>query len=280
MLTLQGRHPIACPRARRLQPAGLGCGRWFFLMGILLLAGQVVAAEESLEAGPDSRWSSARWKFSTGFDYSKGDYGLDEDTELFYVPLAVEVDLFPVRAKITLPLLSIDGPSGILIDGDRMSAERTTGLGQIMGSLGYLWVPPSTAFPYLELIGKLTAPTETSRDLGNGEWAFALQVDAFKDFGRLTAFGHGGRKFYSGGAASDRLYTSVGASLRVHDRVQIGVAYDWFEASVDSVQDTHQISPFAGIKIGHQFSFGPYGLIGLSEGAPDFGIGISVSWRR
>ncbi len=217
----------------------------------------------------------------TGFDYSRGSYGLDQDTEYYYVPISIEADFFPVRARLTVPILSVDGPSGVLIDGNANgSSTRVTGLGRIVGSLGYLWVPSSTALPYLEVTGKVTAPTETANDLGNGEWAFAIQAELFKSFGDWTAFGQAGRKFYTGSVADDRFYTSIGASVRVHPRVQVGLAYDWYEASVDSVRDTHQLSPFAGFKLGPRLSVGPYGLIGLSQGAPDYGVGFSVSWRR
>ncbi len=238
------------------------------------------AEDEGLESEPGSWWSDARWKYSTGFDYSRGDFGLDEDTVYYYVPLSIEADFFPVRAKITIPLLSVDGPSGVLVDSEADgSSSRETGLGQIVASVGYLWVPPSTAIPYLEMTGKVTLPTETSNDLGNGEWAFAIQADVFKRFGELTIFGTFGRKLYTGSSPDDRFYASGGASVGVHSRVELGVAYDWYEANVDSVRDTHQISPFVGIKVDRHWSVGPYGLIGLSEGAPDYGVGFSLSWR-
>ena len=141
-------------------------------------------------------------------------------------------------------------------------------------------MPFSKRLPFVELIGKLTVPSETSNSLGNGKWAFALQGDAFKRFGRVMAFGSAGRKFYTGSSLDDRFSTSVGASLRVHEGAQLGVAYDRFQASLGSVEDTHQLAPFASFKIGSQWSVMPYGLIGLSDGAPVFGVGLTLSLRR
>lgn len=276
------------PRRRRwLLRSGLRCRVARAISRSVLLACSLLlpslAAGQPLEEGAPEQpsiWSDVRWKFSTGFDYSTGDYGLDEDTELLYVPLSVEADFFPVRFKLTLPLISLDGPAAVLIDGPSAGTGRTTGLGQIITGVGYLWVPPSEAIPYVEGVFKVTAPTETSDDLGAGEWGFALQADVFKRFGPVLGFGTFGRKFYTGSVLDDRFYTSVGASFEVNDWIQLGLAYDWFEASVDSVRDTHQLSPFAGFELAKDWSFGPYGLIGLSQGAPDWGVGFALSLRR
>lgn len=259
-----------------------GCTRALALLALGLLAGPAGAADASLGA-EGSAWDEIRWKYSIGFDYSRGDYGLDEDTDLIFVPVSIEADLFPVRAKLTVPFLNIDGPSGVRFDNpdaDGTESGSASGLGQIVGSLGYLWVPSSKQLPLVEFIGKLTIPSATSDSLGNDDWAFALQSDVFKRYGRLLAFGTAGRKFYTGSSLDDRFYASVGGSVRVHEDVQLGVAYDWFEASLDSVEDTHQLSPFASFKIGKGWSVGPYGLIGLSDGAPDFGMGFTLSVRR
>ncbi len=243
-------------------------------------AGPTHAESENSENEADSLWSTVRWKYSTGLDYSRGDFGLEDDTELIYVPVSVEADFFPVRVKLMLPFLSIEGPSSVPIAGGGSATKRSSGLGQMVGSIGYLWVPSSKALPFVEGSGKLNAPSETSADLGNGAWAISLQVDAFKRFGPLSAFANFGRKFYVDSTLDNRFYTSVGASLRLHERLNVGLAYDWYQASTNSVEDTHQISPFVGVKLGSQWSVGPYALVGLSDGAPDYGLGFTMSLRR
>ena len=197
------------------------------------------------------------------------------------MPISVEADFFAVRAKLTLPILEIDGGSGVLPDDGSRLDGSASGIGQIVGSVGYMWVPASRPVPYLEVAGKLTIPSETSDELDNGEWAVALQGDAFKHFGRLSTFARLGRKFYTGSSLDDRFYASVGASLRPDDWLQLGVAYDWYQASVDSVQDTHELSPFVAIKIGSSGSVGPCVVLGLSDGSADYyGLGFTIRLRR
>lgn len=281
MLTRQIHSATGCSLARCFSAAHVWLARASTLVLLILgcISGQAGAQTESVESEFDSWWTQTKWRYTTGLDYSRGDYGLTEDTEIIYVPISVEADFFPMRARIMLPFLSIDGPTGVLPGGGGTVSGTTRGLGQLVGSFGYLWMPPSQALPYLEFTGKVTAPTETSEDLGNGAWAFSLQVDPFKSFGRLLAFGRLGRKFYTGGTSDDRFYASVGASFRLHERYRLGVAYDWYQASTDSVQDTHELSPYFGIKIGKHWSISPYGLIGLSDGAPDLGMGVTLSVR-
>ncbi len=259
--------------------ACLVCARGLGFLVLVLIANRVGAEQASVEPPASSWWSDALWKYSTGLDYSRGDYGLEDETAILYLPISVEADFFPVRAKLTLPVLKIEGDGGVLRDGSRVDGSAS-GIGQIVGSVGYLWVPASRPIPFLELTGKLTIPSETSDELGNGEWAFALQGDAFENFGRLSTFARLGRKFYTGSSLDDRFYASVGASLRLDDWVRLGVAYDWYQASVDSVEDSHELSPFVAIKIGSSWSMGPYFVIGLSDGSADYGLGFTISLRR
>ncbi len=224
-----------------------------------------------------------RLKYSVGFDYSRGDYGLEEDTEIFFAPLSVEADIFPFLVKLTVPFVAIDGPSSIapgnVISVSDYVTESSVGLGQVTGRLSYLISPFHEAAPWLELAGKLAIPTESDDALGSGKWAFSLQVEGFKQYGRLTGFAHLGRTFFSGSRLDDRFYTSIGASLRMTGRLSAGLAYDWSEASSDGVEDAHDLVGFAAVKINQKWSIGPYASLGLSDGTPDYGVGFSLSFR-
>ncbi len=242
----------------------------------LLPAPSLVMAEED-EA------TDLRLKYSLGFDYSRGAYDIEEDTEIFFIPLSIEADWFPVLVKLTVPFVAIDGPSGFtpgnVTSGSDYITESTAGLGQVTARLSYLVLPFHEAAPWLELSGKVTAPTETDDALGSGQWAFSLQAEAFKQYGSLTGFTHLGRTFYTGSRLDDRFYASIGASFRMTRRFSAGLAYDWFEASSNWIEDTHTLVAFAAVKANKKWSIGPYGLLGLSSGSPDYGVGVSFSFR-
>lgn len=227
--------------------------------------------------------SDVRFKYSMGFDYSRGDYGIDRDTEIFFVPISVEANYDSFRAKLTLPFVSIDGPTGIAIDSNGgesgVDPKSYGGLGQVSGRVGYFVAPFHAAAPWFEFTGKMSAPTESEDALGSGKWAFSLQTDAFKRVGRITPFARLGRTFYTGSRLDDRLYTSIGSSFVLTEFVSTGIAYDWFEATTSDVVDTHDLVGFASIKVGKLWSFGPYALAGLSNGSPDYGVGFSFVYR-
>ncbi len=221
-------------------------------------------------------------KYSLGFDYSKGDYGVDESTEILFMPFSIETAFRSFRAKLTVPFVNIDGPTAIILDAqgnEDFESSSLGGLGQVTGRVGYFIAPFHEYAPWLETTVKVSAPTESKDSLGSGKWAFSLQADAFKRVARVTPFARLGRTFYSGSRLDDRFYTSVGASARIIEKLSAGLSYDWFEASSSGISDTHGMVFFASIKPNRHISVGPYGLIGLSEGSPDFGVGLTFNLR-
>lgn len=227
----------------------------------------------------------AEWHLIAGIDYSVGDYNLDRETRLLYVPISLQATVGRFRGRVTLPLLSLEGPTGFLPDTggtgtvDALGVESEFGLGRVSASGSYLFGKPESVLPYLETTVRVTAPTETKSELGSGLWSGSLQLDAFDTYGRITPFARLGRSFYEGSDLDDRFYTALGASVKVVDSVFLGLSYDWHEATTGGVEDAHQLTPFLSFLWGDRFRLGPYGVIGLSEGAPEYGVGCSLGVR-
>jgi hypothetical protein len=228
--------------------------------------------------------SSEIWfQYATGFDYSRGDYGIDRETEVVYVPFSVEANYGMFRGQVTLPFIWIDGPTAIALDANDnetgTDSKAIDGLGQITARVGYFVAPFHEAAPWFEFSTRMTAPSESDDSLGSGKWAFSLQADAFKRYGRVTPFTRFGRTFYTGTRLDDRLYASIGSSFQLTDKISIGISYDWFEATISGISDTQDFVGFASMSMGKLWSFGPYGLAGLSKSSPDYGIGFSFTYR-
>ena len=251
-------------------------------MVILMTATPFVNAEESKST--TSSPIALRW--NVGFDFSQGDYGLrnadqeSENTTLYFVPIGVTVDYQRLRAKLVIPFLASNGPTESDLTGQAGRSKTKMGLGQIQASGSFLFDPPSTGLPFIEAAVKVTAPTESDRSLGTGLWAFAIQLDLFQKYGRFTPFVSGGRKFYTGSSLTDRFYTSIGTSIGVSDAVSVGLSYDWLEATTAAAEDAHEIVPFAAFRVNRRLTVGPYGVVGLSDGSPNYGVGISLSVKQ
>ncbi len=230
---------------------------------------------------PSSAADDLFWKFSTGFEFSRGDYGLDQSTDFYYVPIGITLDYRRLRAKLHIPLIHSVGPSEFGPTRASNSKSRNhTGLGQIRTSLSYLFDPLAVALPYIEITGRVGAPTESNRSLGPDVWTFSTQIDLFKQIGRFVPFAGFGRKFYARSTIQDRFNTSVGSSLRVSRRLSVGLAYDWFESTTNRSRDqAHELVPFATFRIDESWLLGPYAVVGLSRGAPNYAFGFSLSVR-
>ena len=59
-----------------------------------------------LAAVPASAQDGPRFSLSSSFNYSKGDYGTSEDTEIIYVPFTFGVKLDRFGLRLTVPYTS------------------------------------------------------------------------------------------------------------------------------------------------------------------------------
>src|SRR4051812_14294382 len=55
---------------------------------------------------------------STGVDYSSGDYGLPQNTDILVVPVSLRATTGNLAFSATLPYLRIDGPGGVVVGPD------------------------------------------------------------------------------------------------------------------------------------------------------------------
>lgn len=240
-------------------------------------------------------------EFSTGFDYSRGDYGLDRDSTLVFVPVGVTVDRGFFRFGLSIPFLYSDGVTSSTLGGVggpfTSETDRVGGIGQVVTSASYLIDPPIEALPWVELGGQVLWPTRTAEALGTGSFGFTAQVDLFEAYRlgprasagdraggmdarpTITPFATLGRNFYLVDSLRDRFFTTVGVALRLTDRWSGGLAYDWFQATSRDLDDAQQLVPYVSYAISARCRVGPYAVAGLSDGAPDYGVGLSIRVR-
>ena len=87
-------------------------------LGILLMTtpgtahAQSTASRES--TGSATTGSDSSLRFSTGINFSKGDYGEIEDTEVFSVPVSLTYRNGNFKVRVSMPWVHIDGPGSLL----------------------------------------------------------------------------------------------------------------------------------------------------------------------
>lgn len=240
---------------------------------------------------------------TTGFDYRRGDYGLDRDTELWYAPLTLKflledlgwtpTDGDQLEFGVTVPYLDIRGPVDVITagvetvpidrgDGIEMRSERDRGLGDIVLRGTYLWRPfPADPLPAIELTGRLKLPTgEENEGLGIGSLEGSGQLDLYRSFGPITPFASVGYRAFEGTSdfdLEDGWLASGGLIGRFHESVSGGLFVDWREAASKSADDPLELTPYLAVRCGSHWTISPYGVVGLSDGSPDFGFGLQLS---
>ena len=261
------------------------------LAALLSLAATPAVAQDGIEPPTRKRFELS---FITGADTSVGAYGGLEETNILVVPISLRAKRGPFRVSATIPYLRIDSPAGVVAAGggesgpvilNRLlpgSREVRKGLGDL--NIGLTWSLPSRLPGGVEIdVGaRVKLPTSSRRKaLGTGKTDFAVMAEASRPVGIVTPFVAVGYRIPGDpeGFNLRRTMTgSVGASVPVGRLIAIA-SYDYSGASSRFSRDSHSVFTALSGPIGPRLIVTTYGTVGLTEGAPDYSLGVLVSAR-
>ena len=130
----------------------------------------------------NTSWScSLSLHYSNGFDYSRGDYGLQRKSILHYLRLGVTA-----------------GGGGLSLESDYSGC-----LGSVVTMGSYLVNPEINALPWIKLGVQFLWLTRIGQDLGTSDFGFVMKVDLFEeidlcDLGSVTPFASARRRALCG----------------------------------------------------------------------------------
>ncbi len=252
-------------------------------MAMTVLA--LISAPSSAQAlEPEISWSS-------GIDFTSGDYSDNQTTDILYVPFSLKALLGDFTFKATVPYIRIEGPGTVVGGGEvgpitrgRQPATITTqdGLGDITAALSYTsFLQNNTLF--LDFTGKVKLPTaDSDKNLGTGKADFTTQIDVTKKTGDVNLFGTAGYRFMGSSdllPLRDGFLGSVGASVDVGEKASIGLIYDYRRSASISASNPSELTGFVGWKLSDKIRLQTYGVVGFSNGSPDTGLGLQLSFR-
>lgn len=232
--------------------------------------------------------SAPAFSLMTGADYSSGDYGTGIDTNILVVPVTARVTTGNLRFSGTLPWLRIDG-ANVIGGGDGgpividPNAPRTVrkGIGDLSLSATYAIPEKSLGFG-LEFTGRVKLPTgSTSKGLSTGKTDFSASAEISKTFGLITPYAEVGYKWAGDPSyidLNDTWFGSVGASVALGRSVFLA-EYDYREATSPLAKNSQEIFGAFSTPVSKHFDLTLYGSAGLSEGAPDYGVGGMVTLK-
>lgn len=233
-----------------------------------------------------------------GVDYSSGDYGTATTTEIWSVPLSARYTSGDWTWKASLPWVRVSGDAGVLPGlgnvGNLNPLGRGRGRGNAITSsdsgsasgIGDLRLSGTYSFANTGSTGvDLTANVKVAtadedKGLGTGANDYGLALDLYRSVGAATVFGGVG---YTVLGDSQYIQTdgvanaNLGASWTAGNG-SVGVMYDWRAAASDTADDRSELTGFYSIKSGEAAKWQLYATRGLSDGSPEWGAGVSLTY--
>jgi hypothetical protein len=225
----------------------------------------------------------------SGIDYSSGKYGGTSSTDILYVPVYAKYEGDTLGLKVTVPYLRITSPGTVIIVGDRPvavsspSAPRTTesGLGDVVLAGTWSAYNNREAGVLLDVVGKLKLPTaDESKGLGTGKTDYALQLDAVKQWGSLSALATVGYRWMGnppGIELKDVWYASSGFAYKLRPETSVGLLYDYRQRTSTNGSPQSEITAYVSQRVSSHTKLQLYAIGGFADGSPDWGAGLMIA---
>lgn len=237
---------------------------------------------------------------SMGAEYTSGDYGTGTDTTIWYFPLSFSYGNEVTTFSVTVPYLIVEGPGNVtpaigdtprgsapgmgamqvVRPGSGAATRRESGLGDVVLSGSVRLVAEAPAQPRIDLTGKIKLATaDEDKNLGTGENDYAVQLDLEKGI----FFGYLGYRVYGDppGLNLDNVaYGLVGLSRLLDSATRAGVSLYTQQAAAAGTDEQLELSLFLNRKLDKDSQLRPYVVFGLSDGSPDWGVGVTLPLYR
>ena len=229
-----------------------------------------------------------------GLTYSTGTYGTSTETKILSIPLTGRYDQGPWVFKLTVPLLRVTGASDVIPGLGRVNnsnsrgrgrggvSESVSGPGDTIASATYNTYYDSASKLGLDLTARLKLPTgDADRGLGTGSTDESFQADLYKTYDRVTLFGDLGYTFFGHSEfiqLQNALNYGAGASYKLDATDSVGLSLDGRQRVTPGGPQQRELTAFWNRRIDKVRRLQAYFLIGLENGSPDWGMGVSAAY--
>jgi hypothetical protein len=249
---------------------------------------------------PDTRTPedpAVRWQFTTGIDFSTGEYGGSRSTDLITVPFSAKAYFggdWSVRASI--PFLTVHGPANVVTfgeDGVGGSGEVGGGSGENTGTstgFGDTSVTVTKSFNrigggamYIDAKARVRLPTgDEDEGLGVGAWDFGLDGEVGGVWRGHGVYASLGRRFRGDSDVFERRdgwVASVGGWVVTGERTHVGAFYGWNEHSLAGFDDRQDIGGYMSYRLTNEFKLQGTVVAGLTDTTAKYQVGLLLIYR-
>jgi hypothetical protein len=223
--------------------------------------------------------------FGTGFDFSRGDYGLATDTEVISVPLILGYSTGPWSFDARVPWTRIEGPATVVAGGGttvRPTTAAESGLGDIFVSSSYRFGAVVGGLNMSATVRVKLPTADESRGLGTGLADYYGQVDFYQTFGAITPFASLGYSMLGSNATyalEDGPYATAGARFRTSDRTVLAAALNWRDRLVAGGPYGTEAMLAVTHDLNARWRLLVYAMGGFTDASPDVAGGLQFSYR-
>lgn len=238
--------------------------------------------------------SLAGYNFTTGAEYTSGDYGTNVTTDTWYVPFIFGYTGNDYALSVTVPFISVSGSTEVTgvssssmpgKGGVKASSSTSTttdtrtdsGLGDVILKGSYQLQTETPQRPWLGITGKIKLGTASRKDnLGTGETDYAVQLDVAR--GPLDGFvGYQLIGDTSTVNYDDIFYGAIGYSMPINPQWRMRAEFYAEQAAASGADPVQEVTVAFLKPLSKTQSLKLYVLTGLTDSSPDWGAGAMVS---
>jgi hypothetical protein len=229
-----------------------------------------------------------------GASYDQGDFGTDDTTKTIFVPLTFKYLGKRFDVGVTASWVQIETVGGVVVlDGTaiatgeaQQSRQTESGIGDTLLKGRFYLVTDEglpSPWPSINPFVKLKIPTgDEDKNLSTGEFDYGAGIEFDKTLGRVILFGD--VSYTVIGEPPDQSFrdqpgASLGAGVRVTNAVLVAALVDWRRAIVRTSEDPVHLIGILSYSALPTLTVTPYALVGLTQGASDFGVGFEVAYK-
>ena len=264
------------------------------ILALLLPVMAQPALAQDKPAGTDWDWAFEDLHFisTMGLSWTSGNYGTNRNTNVELALPAISLETGDFKFTASLPYMRISGRGLVVFDsvGNPIVINRNTaappdvrtGWGDLNLSASYTVPAAILAGFEVKVSGLTKLPTGPARRrLNTGETDFGASIDVSRRFGDWNPFLTVGY-LVPGKPTVFTLYNttsvSAGTTLELNDHLVAMASYDWDSASTPLVPASHELFGSLSWVRDDKVTLSGYTTVGLSDGSPQIGVGVLISY--
>ena len=242
---------------------------------------------------PFTATADQRLTLNIGGEYTTGDYGGTESVDEWYMPVTIRYSSDSWVYRATIPYLQVTAPSGgdligydpggVPIYSGSTQQETEAGLGDVIASVKYAGIYKNVQLGLLvDVTGKVKLGTaDENKALGTGENDYTVGIDFIKrdkPYSVLFGLSHTWRGDPPDLIIRDTYSLYLGVVKDMTDKIDLGMVYAYGRSAFAGQDDLQELDLDVSYRLTPKSSVRVYAIIGLSEGSPDQGVGLSFGF--